>query len=114
MVQTCHFCHGHSDDYDGAKLKRCAGCRKVYYCSIACQKYDWVCHIFDCKPRRPINTADYLALAVQQNLLPEHPQTCEDYGFNRALTAEEKTMLFGLYIGMSTASLMQSFSACIY
>ena len=101
MTRTCHRCHGYSDDYEEAKLKRCAGCQKVYYCSTYCQKYDWVEHIFDCKPRRPINTADYLALAVRQNLLPEHPQTCIDYGFSRAFSADEKSNLLGLYIGMS-------------
>lgn len=101
MAKTCHMCHGHDEDYQEANLKRCAGCRKVYYCSTDCQKYDWVYHIFDCKPRRPINTADYLALAVRQNLLPEHPQTCEDYGFNRAFQPEDKSKLLGLYIGMS-------------
>ena len=101
MVKTCHKCHGYSEDYSEANLKRCAGCQKVYYCSTECQKYDWVCHIFDCKPRRPINTADYLALAVYQNLLPEHPQTCADYGLDRAFTADEKSNLMGLYTGMS-------------
>ena len=99
MVKTCHNCHGCSDEYDAVDLKRCAGCRKVYYCSSACQKYDWVCHIFDCKPHRQINTADYLALAVRQNLVPEHPQTYQDYGFDRAFTSEEKSKLLGLYIG---------------
>jgi hypothetical protein len=115
MVKTCHNCHGHSDEYKESEsnLKRCAGCQKVYYCSIACQKENWVYHIFDCKPRRPINTADYLALAMYRNLLPEHPQTYVDYGFDRAFTAEEKSNLGGLYIGMSLTSLMRSFSMCI-
>ena len=115
MVKTCHKCHGYSDDYEEANLKRCSGCQKVYYCSTACQKYDWVYHIFDCKPRRPINTSDYLALAVYQNLLPEHPQTCADYGFDRAITGEEKSKLLGLYAGMSQAiaSSMRSFSTRI-
>jgi hypothetical protein len=79
MVKTCHKCHGYTDDYEEANLKRCSGCQKVDYCSTACQREDWVCHIFDCKPHRAINTADYLALAVYKNLLPEHPQTCADY-----------------------------------
>ena len=114
MVKTCHNCHTHYlDFYSEPKLKRCSGCQKVYYCSSTCQKEDWVCHIFDCKSRRPINTADYLALAVYQNLLPEHPQTCADYGFDRALMGEEKSKLLGLYIGMSITSLMRSFSMCI-
>ncbi|KAH7890143.1 hypothetical protein F5I97DRAFT_642652 [Phlebopus sp. FC_14] len=100
MPRQCHFCHGRSDDYDEANLKRCSGCQKVYYCSTSCQKYDWVSHIFDCKPRRPINTADYLALAVRQNLLPQHPQTCDDYGFSRAFDPQDKSKLLGLYIGL--------------
>ena len=45
-------------------------------------------------------TADHLARAVYDDLLPEHPQTCEDYGFNRAITVAEKCNLLGLYIGM--------------
>ncbi|KAF8133966.1 hypothetical protein EV363DRAFT_1325125 [Boletus edulis] len=100
MVKTCSCCRGHSGDYDEAKLRRCAGCQKVYYCSTSCQKEDWVYHIFDCKPGRPINTADHLARAVFENLLPEHPQTCDDYGFSRAFTADEKSKLLGLYIGL--------------
>lgn len=44
-------------------------------------------------------TADYLAQAVFDDLLPEHPQTCADYGFDRAVTPEEKCNLLGLYIG---------------
>ena len=116
MVRTCHKCHGCSEDYDEVNLRRCAGCRKVFYCSTACQKYDWVAHIFDCKPKRPINTADYLVLAVRENLFPEYLQTCKDYGFNRAATMEEKTNLFSLYIG-TYATLFKvgsSFSNVVY
>jgi len=99
MAKACNHCDCESS-YDEAKLRRCAGCQKVYYCSTTCQKEDWVYHIFDCNPRQPINTAYYLARAVRRDLLPDHPQTCEDYGFNRTVTHEEKTMLFGLYVGL--------------
>ncbi|KAG1741824.1 uncharacterized protein EDB91DRAFT_316409 [Suillus paluster] len=95
MVRECNACIEPS-----SKLKRCSGCHKVWYCSITCQKSDWVRHIFACKPRRPINTADHLALAVRNDLLPHDPQTCKDYGFDRALTAENNSKLFGLYIGL--------------
>ena len=44
-------------------------------------------------------TADRLARAVYDDLLPEDPKTCEDYGFNRAITVEEQCNLLGLYIG---------------
>ena len=106
MVKTCHKCHGQSEDHKEANLKRCAGCRKVYYCSAACQKADWVEHIFNCKPHRPINTADHLALAVRRNQLPLHRQTCEDFGFNYAFTHGEEENLFGLYASKSTTSLI--------
>ena len=96
MVQQCNSCIDDYKDSPGAKLKLCSGCRKVYYCSTACQTTNWVFHIFDCKPRDKIKTVYYLARAVYDNLLPEHPQTCEDYGFNRAVTDEEKSKLLGL------------------
>lgn len=117
MARTCHQCHGDSDAYKEANLKRCSGCQKIYYCSAACQKRDWVAHIFDCKPHRPINTADHLALAVHKKLLPEHSQTCEDYGFNRVVTIQDKFFLFGLYMGTPCTyitSSMGRFSTCTY
>ncbi|KAG2356052.1 hypothetical protein BDR07DRAFT_1464234 [Suillus spraguei] len=67
--------------------------------SLVCQKFHSVSHIFDCKPRRPITTADHLALAVIKNLFPQDTQTCKDYGFERAFTAENRSKLLGLYIG---------------
>ena len=30
-------------------LKMCAGCKKVYYCSVKCQKLDWTKHKVICK-----------------------------------------------------------------
>ncbi|KAI0920990.1 hypothetical protein AcW1_004887 [Taiwanofungus camphoratus] len=82
--------------------KRCSACTvsTAWYCDTKCQKSDWVAHIFDCNPKREITTADHLALAVDQNLLPEDVQTCMDYGFTRAFTVENRTQLLGLYIGL--------------
>lgn len=94
MVRQCTACCESSD------LKRCSGCHKAWYCSVACQKSHWVEHIFACKPRRSITTADHLALAVRNNLFPQDTQTCEDYGFERAFTAENRSKLLGLYIGL--------------
>jgi hypothetical protein len=98
MVRECNACGRESSG-----LKRCSGCHKVWYCSVTCQKSDWVPHIFECKPRRPITTADHLALAVRNNLLPQDTQTCEDYGFARAFTAEKRSKLLGLYIGLMSS-----------
>ncbi|KAG1746941.1 hypothetical protein EDB19DRAFT_1688545, partial [Suillus lakei] len=63
MVRECNACREEPSD-----LKRCSGCHKVWYCSVSYQKSVWVQHIFACKPRRPITTADHLALAVRNNL----------------------------------------------
>ena len=103
MDQRCSGC---GDDYKfltpETTLQRCSGCKRVYYCSTECQNNHWVYHIFDCKPHSEINTAYYLARAVYEDLIPVDPQTCRDYGFDCTSTERETTMLFGLYVGMST------------
>lgn len=48
----------------------------------------------------PKVSLDHLALAVRNNLFPQDTQTCEDYGFERAFTAENRSNLLGLYIGL--------------
>ena len=35
-IKWCHFCH-----LNNVVLKRCKGCRKVFYCGVTCQKKDW-------------------------------------------------------------------------
>ncbi|KAJ6520360.1 hypothetical protein C8R45DRAFT_808200 [Mycena sanguinolenta] len=79
--------------------KRCAGCTvpTAWYCSTDCQRHNWAEHRFECHPR---STADHLALAVRKNLIPDDPQTCEDFGFARAFSIENKSSLLGLYIGL--------------
>ncbi|KAF4566104.1 hypothetical protein EYR36_011519 [Pleurotus pulmonarius] len=80
-----------------ASYKQCSGCKKVWYCSQACQKSNWVRHIFECQPRQPINTSHHLALAACDKLIPADPQTCIDYGFIRAPTPEARLKLLGVY-----------------
>ena len=82
--------------------QRCTGCRKVWYCNKECQTSDWVSHIFKCNPRRPINTADHLALAVRQDLLPTDLQTLKEWGFDKAqlFPPDGPFKLFGLYVGL--------------
>ncbi|KAJ6601300.1 hypothetical protein DFH09DRAFT_1127382 [Mycena vulgaris] len=82
--------------------KRCSGCTlsTAWYCSADCQRQNWVVHIFECNPRRSINTGDHLAFAVEENLFPEDLQTCEDFGFTRAFSIENRSKLLGLYIGL--------------
>ncbi|KAJ3569498.1 hypothetical protein NP233_g5010 [Leucocoprinus birnbaumii] len=92
--RQCNFCH-HAEP----PPKQCVACKKAWYCSVDCQKIDWVRHIFDCNPTRPINTADHLALACSKFTIPEHPQTCADYGFS-FVDRDTAIPLLGLYAGL--------------
>lgn len=77
--------------------KRCAACKKAWYCSSQCQRRDWVCHIFDCNPTRAITSADYIALAVEQNEYPEHVEAVADYGFGNSTEQEHSDKLLKVY-----------------
>lgn len=92
-MHPCHTC-------DIPSTLRCSGCSKVYYCSKKCQNELWPVHIFNCNPKKPINTAYYLARDARRDRFPEDPQTCEDYGFDRAFTAENRSKLLGLFQGL--------------
>lgn len=84
-------------------LKRCAGCRKVSYCSQKCQREHWTLHIFDCKPGQPISTVYHLAQAMRRDIIPVDHQTRVDYGFEKAermLGGIAQNMLCGLYQGL--------------
>lgn len=67
-----------------SELKRCAGCRKVRYCSTSCQTLDWPSHVFDCMTGKPISTVYYLARAIREKNTPTQLQTRVDYGFQKA------------------------------
>lgn len=92
MVQACNRCGKEMET-----LRRCKACASAWYCSERCQKADWVCHIVDCKPQRPITTADYLMRAVDSEIPPDDDETCRDYGFDRVDTPQDMTSLFELY-----------------
>jgi hypothetical protein len=47
-----------------------------------------------------MRTSDYLQRAVLADLIPDNPQTLEDYGFNRCVEHHEKSHLLGLYIDL--------------
>ncbi|KAI0737745.1 hypothetical protein C8Q80DRAFT_1222771 [Daedaleopsis nitida] len=84
-------------------MKRCAGCKKVWYCGTRCQKEHWSMHIFDCKVGQPISTAYHLARAMHLDVVPVDPQTRFDYGFEKAermLGVESAGKLCGLYQGL--------------
>ncbi|THG96327.1 hypothetical protein EW026_g5477 [Hermanssonia centrifuga] len=47
-----------------------------------------------------VSQAHHLTRAVYRDLLPQDQQTLSDYGFTKALTAENQGKLFGLYVGL--------------
>ncbi|PFX17640.1 N-lysine methyltransferase SMYD2-B [Stylophora pistillata] len=47
--QECAFCHSKT-----GTLKRCLGCKKVFYCGKMCQKKHWKKHKTDCKSNRKL------------------------------------------------------------
>ena len=81
---------------------KCVGKSKVVYSSKACQLAHWPHHIFDCYAYRgkTVPSAYHLARSCYRDLLPTDNQTLEDYGFNRAVTPFNQTMLLGLYQGL--------------
>ena len=60
-MKQCNFC-GIKED----KLQCCAQCRKVNYCSRACQKNDWSSHKEECKKK---STKSRLEKAVRQDVM---------------------------------------------
>ncbi|TFK78488.1 hypothetical protein K466DRAFT_668423 [Polyporus arcularius HHB13444] len=102
-------CAGYLCDEDegtlksSSEMKRCAGCRKVWYCSTACQNDHWRFHIFDCKAGQTISTVYYLARDMGNDLIPVHHQTRVDYGFEKAermVGGNAQNKLCGLYQGL--------------
>lgn len=70
--------------------RHCTGCQLNWYCGMPCQVADWKTHLFDCKGKDQVTTADYLYKACvidadgHQLTEPHHKQTCDDYGYSRA------------------------------
>lgn len=46
-IPNCYVCHQTSDG-----LKKCGGCRKIFYCSTQCQTSDWTTHKLNCKTKQ--------------------------------------------------------------
>ncbi|KAL1840782.1 hypothetical protein VTJ49DRAFT_7737 [Mycothermus thermophilus] len=47
--RVCRNCGKSEEEDEGVKLKNCARCLKVAYCSSACQKKDWKKHRMECE-----------------------------------------------------------------
>lgn len=69
----------------------------VWYCNSECQKSDWLIHLVDCNPGRPITTADRLVAAVYSRSCPLDEATFQDYGFTQNLAPESFVMRAQVY-----------------
>ncbi|KAL9632470.1 MAG: hypothetical protein Q9164_005300 [Protoblastenia rupestris] len=69
---------------------------------MSCEKkFDYVRHTISCpSTKRPIDSTDYLCLAVLEDELPDDPKTCDDFGFSCFWDSRDRTQLFGLYVGL--------------
>ncbi|KAI0338171.1 hypothetical protein BDW22DRAFT_1402300 [Trametopsis cervina] len=95
-MHLCNYC----DETEATR--KCSGCMKLWYCSKECQVDHWPSHIFNCDPRRPINTAYHLTRAVYDDLLPTDTLTLQEWGLAKAALVSDRGcfMLFGLYAGL--------------
>jgi hypothetical protein len=69
--QFCACCFSSAPSLD---LKRCSGCKRVWYCSVSCQKKDRKKHKADCTPQNSATAEHGLASAAA----PEGPNVPVD------------------------------------
>ena len=83
-------------------VRRCSSCNREALCSLNCEKkIDYVRHTFSCPgTKRPIDSTDYLCLAVLEDILPDNDKTCDDFGFSHFWDSRDRIHLFGLYVGL--------------
>ena len=83
-------------------VRRCSSCNKYPLCSMSCEReFDYAPHTISCPgTKRPIDSTDYLCLAVLEDTLPDDPKTCDDFGFSHFWDSKDRSHLFGLYVGL--------------
>eukprot|EP00041_Stephanoeca_diplocostata_P011146 m.180815 g.180815 ORF g.180815 m.180815 type:complete len:167 (+) comp18434_c0_seq5:219-719(+) len=73
---------------------RCAGCKRIFYCSAECQRSHWKTHKKDCKfyQQSDKDTAAGDILSSQEKMMKQHKEEfdriCKHYGLNRGKKAE--------------------------
>ncbi|KAJ6444874.1 polyketide synthase [Purpureocillium lavendulum] len=58
---------------------------------------DWAAHKFRCSLGRPIDAADYLVRACQDDRMPEDEETAAAYGFLHLVSAHDRLRLLDIY-----------------
>jgi len=90
---NCYYC-------ERLTSRRCSRCQRDWFCCKSCESGASLQHIFTCAVGRPLNSADHLYSACEENLLPEDPQTLEDFGFSQLPSFPDRSNLLGLYQGL--------------
>ena len=55
MSKEKHFCNYCNISNEKKSLLKCSGCNIYYYCSIDCQRKDWIKHKIICKSKNKNN-----------------------------------------------------------
>lgn len=80
--------------------RKCSACGTLPLCGNRCEDVvDYPRHTFRCS-KRPIDTADHLKFACIEDELPTDPDTMRDFGFSAFSSFDQRSKLFGLYIGL--------------
>ena len=80
------------------QMKRCARCKKAYYCSVACQKKEWKTHKPNCLPAN--SAVQDLVQACRRDLFPDYPAAYE-FGFDNLLKYHRHVKIPSEYGNMS-------------
>lgn len=80
--------------------RRCSVCQRSWFCGEYCQSKMGTRHKFMCAIRRPLNSADYLYLALLEDNFPDDPQTLDDFGLRSLRSGADRSKLLGLFKGL--------------
>src|SRR6266496_334317 len=89
----CYIC-------ESKTARRCSICQRGWFCREFCQSKMGTRHKFMCAIRRPLNSADYLYLALLEDVWPDDPQTLDDFGFRGLHSGADRSKLLGLFKGL--------------
>ena len=92
--ELCHTC-GVSETTERKKLLRCGKCAAAYYCSTACQRFDWQSHKRDCANELE-NKAKHEATRGTFTSEVENKAKHETTPGTSTIPVETKMILYGL------------------
>ena len=96
-VSACASCERTS--VAPARLRRCAACHDVAYCSKECQQRHWRYHKFRCS-FRALNAADNLLLSCLETELPQDQSVAKVFKITNFFLPTDRQSLFLLYKNM--------------